>query len=67
VHEQQRDRRGRDARDARGHAQSFGPVAHQRLARLEAQRGDLHVVDVGGQAQLFEIRGAFDLGFCRSM
>ncbi|MNS89262.1 hypothetical protein D3C72_1232690 [compost metagenome] len=58
VNHQQRDRRGRDARDTRCQPQRFGPVLVQLLAHLEAQGLDLAVVEVGRQLQVLEVGGA---------
>ena len=51
MNQQQRDRRRRHARDARRLPQRGRPMARQRLAHLERQRGHCAVVQVVGQRQ----------------
>ena len=58
---QQRDRRRRHARNARGQAQRFRPMLGQLLPHFEAQRRHLHVVQVGRQLEVLEMRGALHL------
>ena len=51
VHEQQRDRGGRDPRDARRLADRFGPVQIQLLLHLGRQAAHRAVVEVGREPQ----------------
>ena len=61
VHEQQRDRRRRDARDARRLPDRFGPAGGELLAHLGRQAAHVGVVEVRRQAQRFLRERARDL------
>ena len=54
MHEQQRNRRRRDARDPRGLPQCLGAVPAQFLPDLEGQCSDLGIVEVGRQLEVLE-------------
>ena len=55
MDQQQRNGRWRDPRNAAGLPQRFGPVLLQFLAHLKRQRGNLHVLQVSWQPQVFII------------
>lgn len=61
MHQQQRNRRRRDALDARGQAQRFRPVLHQLLPHFARQAADVGVVEVIRQPGVFGRAQAIDL------
>src|SRR3989338_3204548 len=59
VDQQERNGGGRDARQARGLAQGFRTVLVETLTGFNTQSTHLHVVQLGRQAQVLVVGGAF--------